>query len=86
VDHVKSLARVYHCQFRGYKTYEGRWLDKAVVMDEVYGVREVVGIGYAINVTSGAGDRCANRQKSSMLAPRCAHIPPIDLIKCARYN
>jgi len=51
VDHARSLTRAGNCQFRGYRTYEGRRLDKAVATDEVRGVRETIGTSYVASGT-----------------------------------
>jgi len=51
IDHTKSPARVCYCQFRGYRTYEGRRPDKAVAADEVYGVCEAIGTSYVASGT-----------------------------------
>ncbi len=46
MDHIKSPAKVGNCQFRRYRTHEGRRPDKAVAADEACGVREAIGTGY----------------------------------------
>jgi len=51
MDHVRSLARAGNCQFRGYRTHEGRRLDKAVAADEAYGVCKAIEIDYIISRT-----------------------------------
>ncbi len=51
MDYIRSLTKAYHCQFRRYKIYKSRRLDKAVAADKVYRVREIIGIGYVASGT-----------------------------------